>query len=113
MTRTVRCRVLRAYPRGGIIHEVGAPISIPEYAVAEATAGTLPFVEVLEREQIVLDSDFDATEGALDLARALNLDLSPYKGQGSGKGGRVWEQDVERWAAELGLMPVEAPAPAE
>lgn len=109
-TRTVRCVVLRPYPRGGLIHEVGAPISLPEHAVAEATAGTRPFVEILERDQIVLDSDFDATEGALDLARALNFDLTPYKGQGSGKGGRVWEPDVEKWAKEAGVVPAETPA---
>lgn len=109
-TRTVRCEVIRPYPRGGIIHEVGKQISLPDYAVSDATAGTRPFVRVLEAEEVQLDADFDATEGALDLARALNFDLTPYKGQGSGGEGRIHKPDVERWAKEAGVVPAEPPA---
>lgn len=116
MTRLVQVEVLRRYPRDGLFYDPGDRISIPDYAVAGATEGSGPFVRVLDPAEIVLDADFDATEGALDLARALEaeygFDLAAYAGQGSGEGGRIHEPDVERWAWEQGLLQ-ESEAPTE
>lgn len=93
----VRVRVRRDYPRGGRTYRPGAVIEIPDYAVAPALAANPPFVELVGVQPVEVDSDFDATEGALDLARAHDFDLAPFGGQGSGPGGRIWASDVKRW----------------
>lgn len=105
--RMILVEVTRPYPRGKQTHQVGARIRIPEYAIKDATSASPPFVRVLDPGEVELDADFDATEGALDLARALKakgFDLTAYAGKGSGENGRITKPDVTKWAEELGML---------
>lgn len=104
-TEMVRVEVLRPYPRGGKTHKPGATISIPEHALADATRRNPPHVRVVGAPEVEIDADFDATEGALDLARATGIDLAAFAGQGSGENGRIEKPDVKKWAKERGLIP--------
>ncbi len=101
----VQVEVLRRYPRDGLIYEPGSVIVIPDYAVPDATRGRTPHVLVIGPAPIEIDADFDATENAIDLARAIpGMDLAKYAGKGSGEKGRIHKPDVERWAEEEGLI---------
>lgn len=104
MSKMVAVEVTRPYPRGGTIHPVGSRIAVPEHAVSDAVAARPPFVRVLQADEVRLDADFDATEGALDLARSIGLDLSAYAGRGSGEDGRIQKPDVTEWGKAAGLI---------
>lgn len=98
----VRVEVLhRPYPRGGRTYRPGDELEVPAYALGPLLAANPPRVRVLPGQAVPeLDADFDATEGALDLARAVGLDLTPFAGQGSGPGGRIQKPDVKEWIGQ-------------
>lgn len=107
MSEDVQVEVLRRYPRGGTVHEPGAEIFIPPHAVVDATKRDPPHVRVMGPREVPENPIFDATEGAMDMARGVGIDLAPFAGQGSGTDGRIHKTDVERWAKERGLLPAE------
>lgn len=97
--KRVRVEFLRAYPPWVTdASQVGSVREVPASAVPRMLAGSPPFARIAE---VVGDAAaaVDATDGARALAAEEGVDLRPYAGQGSGPGGRIWKEDVERWAA--------------
>lgn len=69
----------------------------PEPMITEDIESEPEDVEVTEVDFKALADRLNATESAVKLAYEDDLDLSEYKGKGSGKGGRIVRLDVIQW----------------
>lgn len=86
----VKVRLLRSWnTRAGLHHPPGV-IEVPAEQARRMAQAVPPYAEAVV--------SVDATPAALALARDAGLDLAPYAGRGTGKGGRITVGDVRGWA---------------
>lgn len=88
----VKVRLLRPWNTRAGQHHPPAEISVSAGQARLMAQTVPPYAEIVV--------DVDATPAALALAREAGLDLTPYAGAGSGKGGRIGVADVRGWRGE-------------